>query len=284
MEPKKTPNQGNRGSKPKGTPASKQEETAKDAPVTPSSPPAGESEPKPRVVRNRGGWTPARIIALIVAVTGLITAATPLGSKIIDTWHQRSIERDYQEGKDVNIPPAVEPPKSNSVPIPKPPNDTTPPPAPVQTLPYTKDLYFQGGWKRTGKDNEMDTDGNDQVPVRATTILKHDAKKIWIEVKFSCTEDGGNKTAFSGTQTKVLVEEKGARTIVGLHYVGPDSTSFRDTAKKQTHGWRPFPTAQVRNTYWDRVGYVVDTPFKDDSKHVGIIGKLSFQYDLKSER
>ena len=149
----------------------------------------------------------------------------------------------------------------------------------VQTVSFLKDVSVQGGWKRGGKDNNVDINFWDKVPVRATTALKHDATKIWIEVSFSCQEEGGNKTRFSGTQTQVLVEEKPGRTIVGLHYVGSETLSFRDTATARN--WHSFPTAQIKNTYWDRFGYVADTLSNDDSKHVGVIGKLSFQYDLK---
>jgi len=163
---------------------------------------------------------------------------------------------------------------------------------PVSMLPITnkvnaqwiaceRDLAFQGGWKRSGPDAEMDSSGKDSIPVTAKTRLQYDSKRVWVEVEFTCKEYQGNGTSFSGWRTNTLVQLRDRRQIVALDYVGSNFVSFGYTNIGKNHRWTSFPRAQIQDTYWMRMGYVIDSPESNDSKHVGIIGRIVFQYAVQ---
>ena len=216
--------------------------------------------------RLKKGPSIGQITALIVAVTGLIAAITALIQVFKPVSKAQEIPLNYQTNGPVQTNPII----VTNIPIDR-----------IQTMTYEQDLPFFGGWNRSGGDANMDTDGNDRVPVRATTTLTNDSKRIWLEVKFSCAEDGGNRTTFSGTQKRILFEARGNRTIEALHVAGNNTVSFSATSTGRNHGWTPFSATQVNNSYWTRFGYRIDSPDSNDSRYVGVLGRISFRFDLK---
>ncbi len=145
--------------------------------------------------------------------------------------------------------------------------------------------YFGAGeWARIGgKDNEMDIDPNDRVGVELQTRITHNQRAVYLELKFSAVEAGGNGTRLGGHKPGIkiydapdgvniegVICEGGCDRLLSHTYVGAKPTRHANMSVPGTAG-----------TYWQSLHHTLDSSSGNDLPAFGIDGSLFIKVKLK---
>lgn len=160
------------------------------------------------------------------------------------------VKYEFKSPPPVTVTVVVTPPATNEVPI-------------------RQWVGARGGWPRVRGDDDMDTGGNDIVPVSCATRVVRSDTALRVEIDFRCEEQGGDHTTFEGTRTFDLYGAPPGRRIVDVRYaVGTADVSLQGETHGKNHDVNAFDT---NGTYWETLGFCVDAKGKD-SEVVGVEG------------
>jgi hypothetical protein len=134
-----------------------------------------------------------------------------------------------------------------------------------------------GGWRLSGKDPQMDTNFRDQVPVTCTTSLSITTNEVRVVISFSCREQGGNKTGFSGVRTFHVFSPPKGQSVESVKFRGKNPVTFSSKTHGKNHALNPFDTSK---TFWSELSFRIDTTKADDSPFVGVAGTLDLEIDI----
>ena len=145
------------------------------------------------------------------------------------------------------------------------------------TQSISKDIPFLTNWPRTRGDSDMDTDGNDRVPVSITSRLLNTGREVVLELDYHVQEYGGDHTTFSGTKRRVLYTSAATNKIVSVEAPGGLSARFKTVSVGKKHGRQSIDSS---GTFWTRLLFDVDSPGQDKDA-VGVEGNVNFTVILE---
>lgn len=159
------------------------------------------------------------------------------------------------------------------------PEPTPPPSSQVEEKTVSHTINAYGGWPNVGGDTEMDTDGNDQVPVECATELKIEGGGVMVSIYFYCEEYGGDHTTYRGTRRFEVYSPPVGKKVTKIEARGGESAQFAGSTKGQNVGFNAF--AGTEGTYWKQLNYRVDGKGGDDQHRVGVGGQLEIMVTLE---
>jgi hypothetical protein len=161
----------------------------------------------------------------------------------------------------------------------------TPPAAPArQMISVTTLVPLITGWPHISGDRDMDTNGQDRVPVEVRSRLSYSGEGVYIEVYFRCQEYRGDGTAYGGIWRKYDIATKAngkipaGATVLGIRPRGGPERHWSVVSVGRQHGPQ---TLNTRGTYWDDLYFVVDHAAKDDGGFVGVSGTVTLTVEIQ---
>ena len=132
-----------------------------------------------------------------------------------------------------------------------------------------------GGWKNIRGDGDVHTDDDDPVYGILTTVILHNkvSNQVYLDVTYDVREVRGDRTRIEGTRRKILFYgNKFNRKIEKISVEGDLGYVFklRTDGKNYTYN----NVIQPSRSFWKTLKFRVDSKFKDDSPHIGIIGEV----------
>jgi len=147
----------------------------------------------------------------------------------------------------------------------------------ITTETVDRNIFLIGGWPLVRGDANMDTDGNDRVPVKCDSRLQVNDNTIYLEVYFYCQEFGGNHTTYSGSRRIVVYQCPAGKRIRSIN--ATTTENFSALSIGQNHSFRSFVKSSV--SHWYNLMYRIDGPHSNDNQVVGVRGRLLFSVNLE---
>lgn len=162
--------------------------------------------------------------------------------------------------------------------------DVWPPKIDIPTKQETRvcSISAFGGWTRTRGDNEMDTDGDDRVPVRCISQLEiREERNVVLRLNFYCEENGGNHTTFNGWREFPIFSAPEGNKISGIKANGGMECTLTGGTFGRNHHFNPFKG--VNATFWKKLDFRVDNNGDSDHLIVGVGGDLEISVSYKPQ-